>query len=123
MAFINLEANNASLEVTIFPKTYEESGSKLQIDEPLFMIIRTQVMDGVLKANAEKVFRGLGLTPSAAINLFYIQVARTNGIPFELKLDYPNQETIEAIKEADALAKNGEEGYKDMESLKKALFD
>ena len=56
MAFINLEANNASLEVTIFPKTYEESGSKLQVDEPLFMIIRTQVMDGVLKANAEKVF-------------------------------------------------------------------
>ncbi len=56
MAFITLEANNAQLEVTIFPKTYEESGSKLQIDEPLFMIIRTQVMDGVLKANAEKVF-------------------------------------------------------------------
>ncbi len=78
-------------------------------------------IDESVKANAEKVFRGLGLTPSAAINLFYIQVARTNGIPFELKLDYPNQETIEAIKEADALAHNGEEGYKDMKSLKKAL--
>ena len=56
MAFITIEANNAALEVTIFPKTYEESGSKLQMDEPLFMVIRTQVMDGVLKANAEKVF-------------------------------------------------------------------
>ncbi|MBP5468076.1 MAG: hypothetical protein J6Z11_02385, partial [Candidatus Riflebacteria bacterium] len=56
MAFVTIEANNANLEVTIFPKTYEESGSKLQIDEPLFVIIRTQVMDGVVKANAEKVF-------------------------------------------------------------------
>ncbi|MBQ3643599.1 MAG: DNA polymerase III subunit alpha [Candidatus Riflebacteria bacterium] len=56
MAFITIEANNASLEVTVFPKTYEECGSKLQIDEPLFMIIRTQIMDGVVKANAEKIF-------------------------------------------------------------------
>ena len=56
MAFTTIEANNATLEVTIFPKTYEEVGAKLQPDEPLFMIIRTQIMDGVLKANAEKVF-------------------------------------------------------------------
>ena len=56
MAFITVEANNAVLEVTIFPKTYAEIGAKLQVDEPLFMIIRTSVMDGVVKANAEKVF-------------------------------------------------------------------
>lgn len=56
MAFTTIEANNSSLEVTIFPKTYEECGAKLKIDEPLFMIVRTQIMDGVVKANAEKVF-------------------------------------------------------------------
>ena len=56
MAFVTIEANNASLEVTIFPKTYEECSHKLQIDEPLFMIIQTQVRDGAVSANAEKVF-------------------------------------------------------------------
>ena len=56
MAFATIEANNATLEVTIFPKTYEEAGHKLQIDEPLFMTIRTQLRDGFVGANAEKVF-------------------------------------------------------------------
>lgn len=33
----------------------------------------------------------------------------------------PNKETIKAINEADKIAKDGKEGYKDIESLKKAL--
>ena len=78
-------------------------------------------IDDKVKNNAEKVFRALGLTPSAAINLFYVQVARTKSIPFELKIDDPNEETIKAIEEGDIIAKDGKKGYIDIESLKKAL--
>lgn len=56
MAFTTIEANNSAIEVTIFPKTYEECGAKLNIDEPLFLIIKTQIRDGAVSANAEKVF-------------------------------------------------------------------
>lgn len=55
MAFLTLEADNASVDVTIFPKSYEEYHHLLKIDEPLFMIVQTQLMEGTIKANAEKV--------------------------------------------------------------------
>ncbi len=44
-------------------------------------------IDDKIKKNAEAVFSKIGITPSAAINLFYNQVIRTNSIPFELKAD------------------------------------
>lgn len=53
-----------------------------------------------IKERAEAVFRHLGLTPSAAIDLFYRQVALRGEIPVELKL--PNEATREAIEEARA---------------------
>ena len=56
-------------------------------------------IDGQVKANAERVFASLGLTPTAAIALFYHQVIRTNSIPFALKADMPNEETEKALEE------------------------
>ena len=56
-------------------------------------------IDEELKKEAETIFNELGLTPTAAITLFYKQVVRTYSIPFELKLDVPNKETVDAIKE------------------------
>ena len=63
-------------------------------------------IDPLIKKPAEEVFNHLGITPSTAINLFYIQVIRTNSIPFELKLDVPNKETKKAIKEAKKMEHN-----------------
>lgn len=51
------------------------------------------------KKRAEDVFKRIGITPSAAINLFYTQVIRTNSIPFELKAEIPNNDTLEALEE------------------------
>ena len=62
-------------------------------------------IDDTTKRNAEFVFNKLGLTPSAAINLFYVQVARTKSIPFELKADIPNEDTIQAIEEVEKMEK------------------
>ena len=52
-----------------------------------------------VKMAAERIFNELGLTLSAAINIFVKQSIRENGIPFELKLDIPNAETKAAIEE------------------------
>lgn len=55
MAFLTIEADNASVDVTLFPKAYEECHHRLKTDEPLFMIVQTQIIDGSVKVNAEKV--------------------------------------------------------------------
>ena len=44
-------------------------------------------VDDAVKRRAEAIFAELGLSMSAATNIFYRQVIRTGGIPFELKLD------------------------------------
>lgn len=50
-----------------------------------------------LKAEVEKIFKELGLTPSEAINLFYNQVRLRRGIPF--KLEIPNEETKRVLED------------------------
>ena len=62
-------------------------------------------IDPKLKKQAEEVFTSLGISASSAINMFYHQVVRTNSIPFELKADIPNETTMAAISEAEAIEK------------------
>jgi len=44
-------------------------------------------VDDTLKQEAESVFSEIGLTMSSATNIFYRQVVRYGGIPFELRID------------------------------------
>ena len=60
-------------------------------------------IDQDIKKKAEAIFKGLGITPTTAITMFYIQTIRNNGIPFVLKLETPNAETLEAIKEVEEM--------------------
>lgn len=53
-----------------------------------------------VKERAEAVFRGVGLSPSRAVDLFYRQVALRGELPVELKL--PNALTEAAIEDARA---------------------
>ncbi len=46
-------------------------------------------VDDKLKKEAEEIFSELGLTMSAATNVFYKQVVRFGGIPFELRISDP----------------------------------
>ena len=59
-------------------------------------MIRARV-EPELKQEAEKVFTALGLSPTAAITLFYKQTALHNGLPFELRI--PNEETLAAARQ------------------------
>ena len=60
-------------------------------------MIRARV-EPELKSQAEEVFSRLGLSPTAAITLFYRQVTLHNGLPFAVKV--PNAETIAALRQA-----------------------
>jgi len=63
-------------------------------------------LDSEIKKKAQKIFADLGLDTTTAINIFLRQVIRTNGLPFEIKADTPNEETIEAINEIETLKNN-----------------
>ena len=55
--------------------------------------------DKAIKEQAEQIFNELGLNMTTAINLFLRTAIREPGIPFELKLDVPNDTTAVAIEE------------------------
>lgn len=59
-------------------------------------IIRARV-EPELKAEAVEVLRNMGLTPSAAIRLFFRQVVAEKALPFPIKV--PNAETRAAMEE------------------------
>ena len=56
-------------------------------------------IDTDLKKQAEDIFSELGLNMSTALTVFLRQTVRSNGIPFELRLDTPNAETLAAMED------------------------
>lgn len=58
-------------------------------------------VDDNVKAQAQELFKTLGLDTTTAINIFLRQSIRENKIPFEIKADKPNNETIEAMQEVE----------------------
>ena len=78
--------------------------------------------DKEVKAQAEKIFEALGLNMTTAVNIFLRQAIRERGIPFEVKLDVPNDTTVAAIREGRAIANDSDSiGYSDMAALRAAL--
>ena len=54
--------------------------------------------DKDLKDKAEAIFNELGLNMTTAVNVFLRTTVREHGIPFELKLEMPNETTVKAIE-------------------------
>lgn len=78
--------------------------------------------DKDVKLAAEKIFEELGLNMTTAVNIFLRQTIRENGIPFELKLNVPNDTTLAAIEEGRKIAYDTTaRGYSNMDDLKAAL--
>ena len=63
-------------------------------------------IDEETKRRAEDIFANLGLNSTTAITLFFRQVIRTNSIPFEIKLDVPNEATTKALEEVEKMESN-----------------
>jgi DNA-damage-inducible protein J len=58
-------------------------------------------IDSDLKKQSEEIFNELGLTMSTALTVFLRQTVRSRGIPFDMRLNFPNEETIAAIKDVE----------------------
>ena len=79
-------------------------------------------MDSDLKAQAEALFSELGMNLSTAFNVFVRQSLRDGGIPFEIKMDQPNKETMAAMLEAERIAQDPNvKHYSDVEEALREL--
>lgn len=77
--------------------------------------------DEEIKEAAEKIFSRLDLNMTTAINMFLRASIRKSGIPFDLKLNVPSDETIKAIEEGRMIAKDmNVKSYDNMDDLRKA---
>ena len=78
--------------------------------------------DKDIKDQAETIFNELGINMTTAINMFLRATIREYGIPFELKLDVPNDITAAAIAEGRKMIIDpSAPRYTSLEALKEAL--
>jgi len=61
-------------------------------------MITTRV-EPLVKKNAERVFKKLGISTTEAISIFLSQVKLRKGLPFDVKI--PNKTTLQTMKDAD----------------------
>lgn len=76
--------------------------------------------DKDIKEAAEHIFNELGISMTTAVNIFLRQTIRNNGIPFELKLNTPNETTRLALAEYEEIKQHPEK-YKRYDTFQDAL--
>ena len=75
-------------------------------------------MNKEIKNQADILFNELGMNISTAFNIFVRQSLREGKIPFDISLNQPNKETIEAMIEAERIAKDPSvKGYSNLDEL------
>ena len=81
-------------------------------------------MDKDVKEQAQRIFAQLGMDMTTAVNVFLRQAIRYNGFPFEIRLDTPNQETLDAINEVQQMKKDPSVGrsYTDVDKMMEELL-
>lgn len=77
-------------------------------------------LDPELKKTAQELFADLGLDLTTAVTLFLKQSVREQRIPFEIKRENPNAETIAAMNDFFEMQKHPEK-YKRYSSFGEAL--
>jgi DNA-damage-inducible protein J len=75
-------------------------------------------VDTDIKNQAESVLAELGMNMTTAFNIFLRQTIRERGIPFMINASKPNKETIEAMLEAEKIAKDPNvKGYRNIDLM------
>lgn len=77
-------------------------------------------IDKNLKKQAVELFDQFGLDFSTAISLFLSQAVREQKIPFEIRMNVPNETTIAALNEYDEMKKDKKK-YKRYNSFEEVL--
>ena len=82
-------------------------------------------MDKNIKEQAQKLFSEFGLDMTTAINIFLRQSIREQKIPFELRLNTPNKETLDALEEVQQMKKNPSIGksYDNVDDMMKEILE
>jgi addiction module antitoxin, RelB/DinJ family len=63
-------------------------------------------IDTELRDQSEALFNALGMNLGTAINVFLRKAVRVGGFPFDVTIDGPNREKIEALIEAERIARD-----------------
>ncbi|WP_165069011.1 type II toxin-antitoxin system RelB/DinJ family antitoxin [Desulfovibrio sp. ZJ200] len=81
-------------------------------------------MDSTIKRQAQELFATLGMDMTTAVNIFLRQSIRRQGLPFDVALNRPNRETLEAIAEVREMKKHPEryKGYTDVDAMMKDML-
>ena len=81
-------------------------------------------MDEDLKHDFDTLCNALGLTMTAAFNVFAKTVVRQQRIPFEITMNTPNAETIAAIEEVQQMKQKTSQGkvYKNVDHMLQELL-
>ncbi len=81
-------------------------------------------MDREVKEQAQRIFSELGMDMTTAVNVFLRQSIRYNGFPFDVRMNLPNEETLEAIREVQLMKKDPTLGksYTDVDEMMKELL-
>jgi len=82
-------------------------------------------MDENLKREFDNLCGDLGLTMTAAFNVFAKTMVRQQRIPFEITMNIPNADTISALEEVEQMKKNPSivKGYTDVDEMMKELLN
>lgn len=75
------------------------------------------------KAAADNLFRKLGITTNAAINMFIKQSIRNQSLPFTPSLETPNDKLIKALEESETILQELKEGKRTGYNNTDSLFD
>ncbi|MCI8284763.1 MAG: type II toxin-antitoxin system RelB/DinJ family antitoxin [Firmicutes bacterium] len=80
--------------------------------------------DDDIKAKAQELFADFGFDLSTAVNIFLRQSVHEDCIPFNIRREAPNADTIAAIKEAEKMVKYTEKykSYTDADEMMKELL-
>ncbi len=63
-------------------------------------------MDSDIKKQCEALYGELGMNLTTAINVFLRQSLRVGGLPFDVRIERPNKETIAAMLEAERISRD-----------------
>lgn len=75
----------------------------------------------VHETGRERYRRGLRLRISSITRAFYKQIEREHRIPLTLEYPKPNKESLESIREADEIARNGGPTYASAKEMFEAM--
>ena len=79
-------------------------------------------MDSDIKKQCEALYSELGMNLTTSINVFLRQSLRVGGLPFDVRVEQPNKETIAAMLEAERISQDSSvKRYSDVEEALKAL--